>query len=80
MCICKKMFGNKGNYYNVFKKWLPEEETELDESLKSKLADIYKPASLTFNLEPIGDKVGLFKALTGSGEEFQISFTDTTIK
>ena len=24
--ICKKTFGNKGNYYNVFKKWLPKEE------------------------------------------------------
>lgn len=25
MCIAKKAFGNKGNYYNVFKEWLPEE-------------------------------------------------------
>lgn len=28
MAICKKVFGNKGNYYNKFKKWLPEEEPE----------------------------------------------------
>lgn len=28
MAICKKVFGNKGNYYNEFKKWLPEEEPE----------------------------------------------------
>ena len=26
MCICKKMLGNKGNYYEVFKKWLPKRD------------------------------------------------------
>lgn len=26
MCIAKKAFGNKGNYNDVFKKWLPEKE------------------------------------------------------
>lgn len=26
MAISKKAFGNKGNYCNVFKKWLPEED------------------------------------------------------
>lgn len=26
MAFSKKMFGNKGNYYNVFKKWLPDEK------------------------------------------------------
>lgn len=26
MCISKKAFGNKGNYNDVFKKWLPEKE------------------------------------------------------
>lgn len=25
MAFLKKMLGNKGNYYNIFKKWLPEE-------------------------------------------------------
>lgn len=40
MAIAKKALGNKGNYYEVFKKWLPEEEEikELPESLK-KLID-----------------------------------------
>ncbi len=28
MAFCKKMFGNKGNYYKVFKKWLPKETEE----------------------------------------------------
>lgn len=25
MCICKKALGNKGNFNEVFKKWLPKE-------------------------------------------------------
>lgn len=28
MCIAKKALGNKGNYYNIFKKWIPEIEDE----------------------------------------------------
>lgn len=27
MAISKKALGNKGNYYEMFKKWLPEEES-----------------------------------------------------
>lgn len=26
MAICKKALGNKGNYYNIFRKWLPKEK------------------------------------------------------
>lgn len=28
MAIAKKYFGNRGNYYDVFRKWLPKEKTE----------------------------------------------------
>lgn len=28
MAMCKKMLGNKYEYYNVFKKWLPKESVE----------------------------------------------------
>lgn len=42
MAIAKKALGNKGNYYNVFREWLSEEETtddkfidKLDERSKS---------------------------------------------
>ena len=28
MAISKRFLGNQGNYYNEFKKWLPEEETK----------------------------------------------------
>lgn len=34
MAIAKKALGNEGNYYNVFKKWLPkyDEEIEIDQN------------------------------------------------
>lgn len=32
MAISKKFLGNKGNYYETFKKHLPEEDIEIDES------------------------------------------------
>lgn len=28
MAICKKFFGNKGNYNDVFKEWIPDEEED----------------------------------------------------
>lgn len=28
MCFAKRLLGNEGNYYNVFKQWLPREEDE----------------------------------------------------
>ncbi len=35
MAIAKKALGNKGNYYEVFKKWLPEEEyDEYDDQIE----------------------------------------------
>ena len=35
MAISKKVLGNKGNYYEVFKKWLPEEEEVNDGRVSS---------------------------------------------
>lgn len=37
MAIAKKALGNKGNYYEVFKKWLPEDPVE---KMKRKLKEI----------------------------------------
>ena len=37
IAIAKKAFGNKGNYYETFKKWLPK--TELKEEPKTKSKD-----------------------------------------
>lgn len=47
MAIAKKALGNQGNYYNVFKKWLPEEVNEEELSplgeLKQALANLTIP-------------------------------------
>lgn len=47
MAIAKKALGNQGNYYNVFKKWLPEEKNEEELSplgeLKQALANLTIP-------------------------------------
>ena len=32
MAIAKKALGNEGNYYNVFKKWLPKDDEEIDQN------------------------------------------------
>lgn len=37
MAISKYFLGNKGNYYEIFKKWLPVEETDVAEEEKSVL-------------------------------------------
>lgn len=73
MCICKKMLGNKGNYYEVFKKWLPKkEETESD------LPKItFKPETWTFDLKPIDINKKLLGVFTGTNGKTTIEFKDT---
>lgn len=72
MCICKKVLGDKGNYYEVFKKWLPkEEETESD---LHKIA--FKPETWTFDLKPIDINKKLFEVLTGTNGKTTIEFKD----
>ena len=73
MCISKKVLGDKGNYYEVFKKWLPkEEETE------SNLPKItFKPETWTFDLKPIDINKKLFGVLTGTNGKTTIEFKDT---
>ena len=73
MCISKKFLGDKGNYYEVFKKWLPkEEETESD---LPKIA--FKPETWTFDLKPIDINKKLFGVLTGTNGKTTIEFKDT---
>lgn len=38
MAICKKALGNKGNYYEVFKKWLPDEESNTDKDESNEIS------------------------------------------
>ena len=73
MCISKKFLGDKGNYYEVFKKWLPkEDETESD---LPKIA--FKPETWTFDLKPIDINKKLFGVLTGTNGKTTIKFKDT---
>ena len=73
MCISKKVLGDKGNYYEVFKKWLPkEEETESDLPKIS-----FKPETWTFDLKPIDINKKLFGVLTGTNGKTTIEFKDT---
>ena len=71
MCICKKMFGNKGNYYEVFKKWLPKEE---DSDVAQKVLEHIKPQTFEFELKPIDINQRLFEVLTGVPGTAKIQF------
>lgn len=62
MCICKKVLGNKGNYYEVFKKWLPKED---DSDVVQKVLEHIKPQTFEFELKPIDINQRLFEVLTG---------------
>lgn len=44
MAISKKMLGNQGNYYEIFKKWLPKEDPEMDQMLVKALFDNFMAA------------------------------------
>ena len=42
MAIVKKVFGNEGNYYNVFRKWLPKAEDSVEFDLTDIFKDVFK--------------------------------------
>ena len=65
MAIAKKALGNKGNYYEVFKKWLPEETTNTDRG--KSIEPIVKNVKAT----NIGEDGLLLEGeLTKTGEKF----------
>ena len=74
MCICKKMLGNKGNYYEVFKKWLPKED---DSDVVQKVLEHIKPQTFEFELKPIDINQRLFEVLTGVPGTATIQFDET---
>ena len=80
MAFSKKIFGNKGNYYKVFKKWLPKEEksesTDIIKDISSKISKP-KPQTFTFDLKPIYINKKLFEALTGAPSGTTVQFEDT---
>ena len=74
MCICKKALGDKGNYYEVFKKWLPKEE---DSDVVQKVLEHIKPQTFEFELKPIDINQRLFEVLTGVPGTATIQFDAT---
>lgn len=62
MCICKKVLGDKGNYYEVFKKWLPKED---DSDVVQKVLEHIKPQTFEFKLTPLDINQRLFEVFTG---------------
>ena len=71
MCICKKVLGDKGNYYEVFKKWLPKED---DSDVVQKVLEHIKPQTFEFELKPIDINQRLFEVLTGVPGTAKIQF------
>lgn len=62
MAIAKRGLGNNGNYYNLFRKWLPKEDEE------PKL-DLKKTATFSFTLDPNCISDGFYKILGIKKEE-----------
>ena len=62
MCISKKVLGDKGNYYEVFKKWLPKKD---DSDVIQKVLEHIEPQTFKFNLKPIDINQKLFEVFTG---------------
>ena len=44
MAIAKKALGNEGNYYNVFKKWLPKYNEEIEIEIDKNFNDVINKA------------------------------------
>ena len=74
MCISKKFLGDKGNYYEVFKTWLPKEE---DSDVVQKVLEHIKPQTFEFELKPIDINQRLFEVLTGVPGTTKIQFDAT---
>ena len=74
MCICKKVLGDKGNYYEVFKKWLPKVD---DSDVVQKVFEHIKPQTFEFELKPIDINQRLFEVLTGVPGKPTIQFNST---
>lgn len=72
MAIAKKVYGNKGNYCNQLKKWLPKEEKPI---LKPDVFRLSEPFEFTFTCDNISKN--LLKGLTGAIEK--VTFTGVKV-
>lgn len=74
MAVCKKVFGNEGNYYNTFKKWLPEEiEFEVGELVRLS-KEIYglSPGTLVYIADINKEKENSYTVRTNKGWSFTV--------
>lgn len=65
LCIAKKYLGNKGNFNEVFKKWIPEEAEPVEEKVLMSFQEDAETGEinlLTSNGISIGDKVRVVSA------------------
>lgn len=53
MAISKKAFGNKGNYCNEFKKWLPEDEEEEEKTVELR----FDTSEISKSLEGLASRI-----------------------
>lgn len=83
MAIAKKALGNQGNYYEAFKKWLPEEKDEESVSaldgLKQALANLTIPK---LSISACEDDTGVRKTVMLTPEELaeRLGVTKATIQ
>lgn len=83
MAIAKKALGNQGNYYEAFKKWLPEEKDEESVSaldgLKQALANLTIPK---LSISACKDDTGVRKTVILTPEELaeRLGVTKATIQ
>lgn len=68
MAIAKKALGNKGNYYEEFKKWLPEFKLEVTESENNISEEVYEEKDTKCDLCDRQDGCTLLEC-TSSGDE-----------
>lgn len=57
MAISKKALGNKGSYYDIFKKWLPEEKKE-PFTVAELISEVCKSKGVPVYVEDIEDAMG----------------------
>lgn len=74
MAITKKVYGNKGNYCNQLKKWLPKEEKS---TLKVDPFRLFEPKEFNFTFTCDNLAKGLLNELTGAIEN--ITFTGVKV-
>lgn len=63
MAIAKKALGNKDNYYEVFKKWLPKEKDDFEDQVEQLEKELSKFEPVTLlTAEELAEKLGVTKA------------------